>query len=78
MQDEAVVSSSNAQPESAVTGDIEPQMALARTRSLGDVPEGETAVGQVYVSIEDTVSKQSEDDLEPRGVMAEGWVDLYP
>lgn len=47
-------------------------------RSIGDVPAGEEKIGQVYVSIEDTVPKSGADDPGPRGVMAEGWVDLYP
>ena len=55
--------------------------------SLGDIPAGETSIGQVYVTIADTTPKRSDltdmygdpvEDPGPLGKLAEGWVDLYP
>lgn len=55
--------------------------------AIGDIPNGESAIGQVYVSIEDTVPVRSDltdqsgqpiTDPGPFGKLAEGWVDLYP
>ena len=53
-----------------------PSVAFA---AIGDVPTGETPIGQVHVSISDTVARPAGVNYPaPRGIIAEGDVDLYP
>ena len=53
-----------------------PSVAFA---AIGDVPAGETPIGQVHVSISDTVARPAGTSYPaPRGIIAEGDVDLYP
>lgn len=53
-----------------------PSVAFA---AIGDVPAGETPIGQVHVSISDTVARPAGVNYPaPRGIIAEGDVDLYP
>ena len=53
-----------------------PSVAFA---AIGDVPTGETPIGQVHVSISDTVARPTGVNYPaPRGIIAEGDVDLYP
>lgn len=53
-----------------------PSLAFA---AIGDIPSGETPIGQVHVSISDTVARPAGVNYPaPRGIIAEGDVDLYP
>ena len=53
-----------------------PSVAFA---AIGDVPAGETPIGQVHVSISDTLARPAGTSYPaPRGIIAEGDVDLYP
>ena len=53
-----------------------PSVAFA---AIGDVPAGETPIGQVHVSISDTLARPAGVNYPaPRGIIAEGDVDLYP
>lgn len=53
-----------------------PSLAFA---AIGDIPSGETPIGQVHVSISDTVARPAGVNYPaPRGTIAEGDVDLYP
>lgn len=53
-----------------------PSLAFA---AIGDIPSGETPIGQVHVSISDTVARPAGTSYPaPRGTIAEGDVDLYP
>ena len=46
--------------------------------AIGDIPSGETPIGQVHVSISDTVARPAGASYpSPRGTIAEGDVDLY-
>lgn len=54
-------------------------MPAAAFAAIGDVPAGESAIGQVHVAIEDMVDRPAEENYPaPKGVIAEGYVDLYP
>ncbi|MDY6112266.1 MAG: DUF4430 domain-containing protein, partial [Ellagibacter isourolithinifaciens] len=47
--------------------------------AIGDIPSGETPIGQVHVSISDTLARPAGASYpSPRGTIAEGDVDLYP
>ena len=53
-----------------------PSMAFA---AIGDIPSGETPIGQVHISISDTVARPAGTGYPaPCGTIAEGDVDLYP
>ena len=55
---------------------LAPSVAFA---AIGDIPSGETQIGQVHVSISDTVARPAGVNYPaPRGIIAEGDVDLYP
>lgn len=55
---------------------LAPSVAFA---AIGDIPSGETPIGQVHVSISDTVARPAGVNYPaPRGIIAEGDVDLYP
>lgn len=52
-----------------------PSLAFA---AIGDIPSGETPIGQVHVSISDTLARPAGVNYPaPRGTIAEGDVDLY-
>ena len=47
--------------------------------AIGDIPSGETPIGQVHVSISDTLARPAGASYPaPHGTIAEGDVDLYP
>lgn len=53
-----------------------PSVAFA---AIGDTPSGEVPIGQVHVSISDTVARPAGTSYPaPRGIIAKGDVDLYP
>lgn len=55
---------------------LAPSVAFA---AIGDVPAGETPIGKVHVSISDTLARPAGTSYPaPRGIIAEGDVDLYP
>ncbi len=54
------------------------QKQSATAQSLGDIPSGETSRLDRYTSALDRSQIDDPDaDPGPRGIMAEGWVDLY-
>ena len=55
---------------------LAPSVAFA---AIGDIPSGETPIGQVHASISDTIARPAGASYPaPRGIIAEGDVDLYP